>query len=305
MIDAVRSDGSSYIIRLKMDSKDNGYIVVGNEVSDTLIKEFSYEGEPLFVDLLPLPIEGSKSNLRGSSASCEIMDQTEENLPYLSAVRKNIKDSMRKSSGNYGGISNPYEHVNSTYGSGWTVDTSRTIADFKLLNMDDFSAENHCTLTTITAIFNYHRAHGYSAISSDINTLFDRVKVVASVNGYYTPSVGVMPYDIDDLVTEVWRYYGYSGVGNNDFFFNNVASFNSKLKEEVDNNRPGAISFVSGSYANHTVTYYGYVFYKKSGQSNRMYLKVNDNWCKSARYVDTSQIGTLGTTLFEVCRVLP
>lgn len=35
-----------------------------------------------------------------------------------------------------------------------------------------------------------------------------------------------------------------------------------------------------------------------------MYLKVNDNWTTSARYVDTTHIGELGHTLFEICRVL-
>lgn len=56
--------------------------------------------------------------------------------------------------------------------------------------------------------------------------------------------------------------------------------------------------FTRGYYGDQTVTYYGYVFYKKSGQSNKMYFKVNDNWTISARYVDTTHIGKLGHTLF-------
>lgn len=75
--------------------------------------------------------------------------------------------------------------------------------------------------------------------------------------------------------------------------------------EAVDGNRPGAISFTSGSYGNHTVTYYGYNIYKKSGSSDKLYLRVNDNWGTSARYVDTTYIGSLGHTLFEICRVIP
>lgn len=87
--------------------------------------------------------------------------------------------------------------------------------------------------------------------------------------------------------------------------FNGVESINNTLKGEVDGNRPGAISFTSGSYGNHTVTYYGYNIYKKSGSSDKLYLRVNDNWGTSARYVDTTYIGSLGHTLFEICRVIP
>lgn len=50
---------------------------------------------------------------------------------------------------------------------------------------------------------------------------------------------------------------------------------------------------------------YGYNIYKKSGSSDKLYLRVNDNWGTSARYVDTTYIGSLGHTLFEICRVIP
>lgn len=158
--------------------------------------------------------------------------------------------------------------------------------------------------TTLTAIFNYHRSQGYSKIPSDLNTLFGRIKTIATDNGYYTPS-GTNPTQIDNLAKDIWKYYGYSGTANNDFFFNGVESINNTLKGEVDGNRPGAISFTSGSYGNHTVTYYGYNIYKKSGSSDKLYLRVNDNWGTSARYVDTTYIGSLGHTLFEICRVIP
>ncbi|MBZ4665008.1 MAG: hypothetical protein JG770_261 [Mahella sp.] len=37
------------------------------------------------------------------------------------------------------------------------------------------------------------------------------------------------------------------------------------LEKEVNGKRPGAISFTSGIYGNHTVTFYGYSYYKKNG----------------------------------------
>lgn len=36
-----------------------------------------------------------------------------------------------------------------------------------------------------------------------------------------------------------------------------------------------------------------------------LYNEINDNWGTSARYVDTTYIGSLGHTLFEICRVIP
>lgn len=302
IIKSVENDGnSSYIVKLESNSKNNGYIVVSKKISDPLIKEFAYEGEPLFVNLIPIQKEIVPFSLNNSKNYD--LDQTNENLPYLLKVRENLR--MVKLHGNYGNITDSYSHINSTYGSGWSYHSGSTISDFTTLDMDNFSAERHCSLTTMTAIFNYHRTHGYSSISSNIKTLFDRVKKIATDNGYYTPSSGTMPWYIDNLATDLWKYYGYSGSGNNDFFFWDVNSINNTLKVEVDENRPGAISFTSGSYGGHTVTYYGYIFYKKSGKSNKMYLKVNDNWTTSARYVDTTHIGRLGQTLFEICRVIP
>lgn len=303
VIDIVESDGkNSYIIKLKSGSKDNGYIVVGKNISDSIIKEFSYEGEPLFSHLVPQSIENFAFSI-SNSKTYETLDQTEENLPYLLAVRKKIK--IENSYRTYSEISSPYHHINSTYGSGWSHHSDGTITSFEPLNMSDFSADNHCSLTTITAIFNYHRTNGYPLISSNINTLFNNVKTIATNNGYYTSSNGTMPFFIDNLASDVWKYYGYTGKGNNDFFFWDVDSINKTLKGEIDGNRPGAISFTSGYYGKHTVTYYGYVFYKKTGQSNKMYLKVNDNWTTYARYVDTTHLGELGEIFFEICRVLP
>ena len=58
VIDSVTTDsgfyGSSYIVNLSANGKNNGYIVLGTTVADVLIKEFSYSGKPLFVDLQPI-----------------------------------------------------------------------------------------------------------------------------------------------------------------------------------------------------------------------------------------------------------
>lgn len=206
---------------------------------------------------------------------------------------------------NYGNIINPYLHINSNYGDGWMIHSEYTILEFAPLDMVQFSAENHCSLTSLSAIFNYHRTQGYSSISSDIDTLFHRIKTIAKEKGYLTPRGKTLPWYIDNLATDIWQYYGYTGKGKNHFFFWDTDAIYHLLKKEIDANRPGSISFTSGYYQHHTVTYYGYVLYTKLGQPNKMYLKVNDHWTKSARYVDMTSIGELGQTFFEICEVCP
>ncbi len=297
----------SYIINLENDD-DNGYIVISRKISDVLIKEFAYSEKPLFLNLVPLDqnkkaFESKIDVDQNSRLGCTKVniDQTNENLPYILKVRK----YMLRQNLQYGEIKNPYKHVNDKYGSGWKYSDSSTVPGFKSLDMSDFTADNHCTLTTMTAIFDYHRRNGHISIDSDINTLFNRIKKIATDKGYYTPSGGTKPWYIDNLAEAIWDYYGYDGTGDNDFFFLSTKSINKTLKKEIDGNRPGAISFTHGDYGDHTVTYYGYIFYKKPSHSKKMYLKVNDNWTTSARYVDTTHIGTLGETYFEICRVIP
>lgn len=137
------------------------------------------------------------------------------------------------------------------------------------------------------------------------NSYIVNLKANNTDNGYYTSSDGTMPYYIDNLATAVWTHYGYSGKGNNDFVFTSTESLKNTLKSEIDGNRPGTISFTSGTYGDHTVTYYGYNIYSKTGTTSKLYLKVNDNWSTSAKYVDISLLGSSYATMFEICKVIP
>lgn len=304
---------SSYVIKLASNGIDNGYVVVGDNASDTLIKEYAYAGEPLMVGLMP--INSAQTNtqlsdvamqLRNNTANVtDTLDLTDENMAYLSIIRDNNSDSVIKPY-SYGEITSPYSDVNKKYGSGWTESSDTdTISGFTSLDMDDFTGPNHCSLTSLTAIFNYHRTHGYSNIPANTTTLFNRIKTLASVRGFYTSSNGTYPWYIDNLATIVWQEYGYSGTGNNDFFYSTLSALNNKFKTEINANRPGTISFTTGSYGDHTVTYYGYKFYEKANNTDKMYVRVNDNWTTSARYIDVTYIATHSNVIFEVCRVLP
>ncbi len=235
--------------------------------SDNIVKEFGYVGEPLFLSLIPI-------------------DRKEKKMVYDK-------------------IDRTYKHVNERYGLGWEYHSGKTISDFNTLNMNDFDSVNHCTLTSVTAIFNYYRLKGFKRISSDINELFDIISEIATKKHYYNSKLGTYPWYIDNLVRSVWDYFGYDGGANNDFFFWDSNSLNKTLKKEVDEARPGIISFTNGNYGMHTVTFYGYKLYSKDGHEKRMYLKVNDNWSTNARFIDTNYIGELGETFFEICRVIP
>lgn len=58
--------------------------------------------------------------------------------PFIEKVRS-LNDIV--SPLDYGGITNPYKHVNDTYGKGWSYDTGDTISGFTLLDMDNFDAD--------------------------------------------------------------------------------------------------------------------------------------------------------------------
>ena len=297
--------GQSYVIDLVCNGADNGYIVVSADMSDNLIREFAYKGEPLLVGLQAL----STDNARTINVT-DKPDFSAENERYIEAVRDFDATQLFNGKLRYGDIDFPYSHVNQTYGSGWSYDTGDTVdGEFELLNMSDFVGPMHCSLTSVTAIFNYHRMNGnYPNIPSDVQTLFTDVKTLASAKGYYRETgtnPGTDPWYIDNLVTDLWGKYGYSGKGNNDFFFWSYATLANTLKGEVEGNRPGTISFYSGSYENHTVTFYGYVDYAKEGNTNKLYLVVNDNYGTERRYVDVTAVANGGSTVFEICRVLP
>lgn len=59
--------------------KNNGYIVLGTTVADVLIKEFSYSGKPLFVDLQP--INGGTAAYHSDNSVFSV-DNTNENMPF-------------------------------------------------------------------------------------------------------------------------------------------------------------------------------------------------------------------------------
>ncbi len=262
-VSSIVKDGALYVIRLKRDGKENGYLVVGN---DNVIKEFGYFGDPLSLSLVSI-------------------DEEEKKRAY---------DKIDKT----------YIHVNDRYGLGWEYHSGKSIADFSPLNMSTFNFDNHCTLTSVTALFNYYRSKGFHRICSDIYELFNIISEIATKNGYYNKKRGTYPWYIDNLVRDVWDYFGYEGGANNDFFFWDTNSLNEILKKEIDEGRPGIISFTGGNYRMHTVTFYGYKIYKKEGFDHKMYLKVNDNWTTEPRFVDTTFIGDLGETFFELCRVV-
>ncbi len=203
----------------------------------------------------------------------------------------------------YGAIKDTYQHVNTKYGSGWSYHSGKTISGFLPLEMDKFDAVNHCTLTTLTSIFNYYQSQGFNRISKDINELFFLISDIATKKGYYNRKIGTYPWYIDNLVRDVIRHYKYSGIANNDLFFWDAKSLYKTLKKEIDEGRPAVISLTNGKYGMHTVTLYGYKIYKKEGFDNKMYLKVNDNWTTEPRFIDATFIGDLGETFFELCRV--
>jgi hypothetical protein len=183
-----------------------------------------------------------------------------------------------------------YNYVNARYGTGYSLQTSKVVssAGSALLMSSFTNNSNHCVITALTYVFDYHRRNnGKTAIPSNIQTLFNDIKTVATANGY-TPTGGTPPTKIDNIIKDVWTKYGYSGTGSSVYVFSE-----STFKTEIDNNRPALLNISFGYYGNHTVTMIGYLVYSKStflGSTERFFMRVNDGWTTSVRYIDYDAI---------------
>lgn len=204
----------------------------------------------------------------------------------------------------YANIKDPYKDVKNKYGDDFSYYKEKYIVDFESLNMDKFEGKNHCSLTSLTAIFNYYRENGYYKIDDNLDKLFENIRKIAEDSLYYIPDYGTFPIFIDKLSTKVFRFYGYEdGLGVNKLFFWDLKDLLKFLENEIDEARPGIISFSNGYYWNHSITFYGYVIFKNNLGDKKFYLRVNDNWTREDRYVDMTNLSTFDGPIFEITKI--
>lgn len=306
---------NAYAFELQTGEDESGYVIVSALDGINAIHEFAYSGKPLFYEAsedsfdrvyLTGPLEyavevnGTIRGVNGRNVPREVLRtrfQPNEqarvfNRGLLEVVHEkgllDLDEWMLGYSGQipagqngYGGIYDPYAYVNDRYGSGWSLKNSATISGVPNYLQADFEYAENCTLSALTMIFKYHRDYsGKTNIPSNQYTLYNRIKTIATTHGY-TPSGGTPPTKIDDIINDVWSYYGYSGYGWNYYLWSY-----STFTTQVNNNRPSSINILGGYYSDHSVALVGYRTYQKSGYSDKGFLKVHDNWDTATRYID-------------------
>lgn len=323
---------SGYSFELKTGNNDAGYVIVSATEDSDAIKEYAYQGQPLFYqntaghfdkvyftgtlnytvlkdeklfDTNGKPVErqGLKSHF-GKSSNVADLDTS-----LLAKVRSKgvvpvdtwYTGYAGTTSGayGYGGITDPYAFVNDAYGSGWTLSTSKTISGVTAHLLTEWSDDSNCALGAITTVFQYWRGKGYSNIPSSVSTLYADVKAKAVELGAWSESTGTDPFLADNVVTAVWAKYNYPhGTGSNIDFWA-YSSFTS----QVDNNRPALINIHDGYYADHTVTLFGYKTYNKTLNTDKGFLQVYDGWVTASRYISYADFAY--STLSNITTVVP
>ncbi|WP_010244117.1 C39 family peptidase [Acetivibrio cellulolyticus] len=327
--ETVDIDGSvnSYCFNLEQNELPNGYLVVSANSDLGIILEQSDEGEPLYkkadidydkvVYTSPLEYHVTKGKdtyeFQPNKKLAKVNKKDlKDNFNHKRSDKAHNKDTVQsiKTSfvenardlwmestykgqvDGYAVDSDVYSYVNDRYGKGWTLKTSKTVSSAgSALLMNNFRpGVGCCTITALTYVFDYHRRNSSkSKIPSDINTLFSDIENIAVNYGYDKKTGGTNPLDIDNIVKDVWKKYGYTGSGSSLYVFTR-----GNFTYEIDKNRPALLNISFGYYGNHTVSMVGYRRYTKKnilgGESEILFLKVYDNWTTDTRYIDYDAI---------------
>lgn len=197
----------------------------------------------------------------------------------------------------YGGIVDTTMYVNATFGSGWieaeTVSITG-IAGFAQQELEEYA--NNCTLASITRIMKYYSDRGYANIPSDIKEIYTEVRKIGVAHGYDPKKNSILrdlfvytPWDIDNMVRDTWRAFGYTnGDGRNSYFL----KLNT-LKSNINNSNPLLLNITYGDYKGHTVSVIGYKVFSKEGEKDITLVQIFDGWSETVRYIDWKKLGII------------
>lgn len=174
--------------------------------------------------------------------------------------------------------------VNSSYT--YTIDSSnsKVLSGVGSKTCTDLGGHNNCTLTALyNAMVYYRDKKGYSNISSSQSGLYAVIKTQATALGYnYDTSTGLGVTKNNNLVTNVFKQYGYTSVTGS----NNYAWTGASAKSAIRDYGPFLFSLASGVYYDHTVMVYGYRTYKNSSNSSTyLFWVIKDGWSSTTRYL--------------------
>ena len=201
-------------------------------------------------------------------------------------------------------IQNLTGYIEKKYGSGYRLLHEGVLNSFPIRSMDRFQARNHCSLASLTGIFQYYRDRGFTGIPGDEDRVFQDLLTHARSDFYYFPWMGTSPFFIPSLATWAWRTYGYQGKAKSHFRFKKPEALFDTIRKEIDGDRPLIMNFVAGAYRKHTVTCMGYRSYMNGGRK-LFFALVADNWSNQVRYVDLQELGPRGFFLFSLTTIKP
>lgn len=321
---------NSYCFVFENNNEPNGYVVVSADTDLGIILEYSDSAEPIYKQvsgaydkiLYTGPLE---YYLSSGKDVFEIKSDKKNQKELRKIEKKNLKDNFNRNRSDkennkhvaktikeafvedakgmllgstytgqvsgYAVNSDVYGYVNSRYGSGWTLKTTKTVSSVgSALLMNNFRpGVGCCTITALTYVFDYHRRNsGKTKIPSNIQTLFTDIENVAVTHGYNKTTGGTNPLKINNIINDVWKKYGYTGSGTSVYVFTQ-----SDFTTEINNNRPALLNITFGYYGNHSVSMVGYRIYSGStwlGSSERLFLKVYDGWTTADRFIDYEAI---------------
>lgn len=203
------------------------------------------------------------------------------------------QDASGTTSGLYGRISSPTKYIADRY-NGYSISSKDSkILGVSKFHMDDYGGKNDCVPIAITRVFDYLRGRGYTSIPSSRATIYKDVLKIAKKWGY-TEENGTNPVNIDNIMSEVAKKYGYKKTVTKGIY---VWSYKGTIVSEINKNRPLLFNIARGSYKKHTVTATGYRTYTYKAKTlgipvnySRPFVAVADSWRTSTRWIDFNQL---------------
>lgn len=240
-------------------------------------------------------------------------------------------------SGTDGEIVDTDAYVADRYGNGYTVYDENKLIGYKYVTQGALSiyfkngtdSEGNCSLASIYSLMNYLQRSGkypdlpssssyvkYYATSDSFYSKYanDDTYVIKSpvvwpelylkvrnyaVKNYGYEVDGTNPFNIETIIKEVGKEYGYTLSTNHIL----VWTYEAQVVDEIDAGYPIIWNMANSStYNSHTAVVTGYKTYRKTTTilgikfySYVQLMQLNDNWNASARYFDFTNYNLFGS----------
>ena len=201
-------------------------------------------------------------------------------------------------------ITNPKAHLQANYGREWTFLRANRVRQYRCLNMNLFSGQNHCSLAAVAALSRFYRDQGFVCFPAEDQEIYGFVYHYASQKKMYFKKIGTFTFFMGKMAKALWRRVGYFVHTKNYLYLIQEEKIQRLLMGEVDGQRPCIVSFTGGQYRRHSLILYGYLIYEKEGEEKVYYL-VNDLWSDRPRFVDGTSLANPFVTMVQVLTLWP